>query len=95
MMTDANEVVPRISATRITDVRTIAICDTQPVTAEGIRILLAGSSDLRFGQAYESLEQAANYMRANTADVLVLDKAFGIQAILDWISDWKVSPELP
>ena len=93
MMTDANEVVPRISATRITDVRTIAICDTQPVTAEGIRILLAGSSDLRFGQAYESLEQAANYMRANTADVLVLDKAFGIQAILDWISDWKVSPE--
>jgi len=92
MMTDANEVVPRISATRITDVRTIAICDTQPVTAEGIRILLAGSSDLRFGQAYESLEQAANYMRANTADVLVLDKAFGIQAILDWISDWKVSP---
>lgn len=90
---DAKEAVPRTRTARDPEVREIAICDTQPVTAEGVRTLLAGSPDLRFGQVCESLEQAATCMRANLPDVLVLDKAFGIQAILDWISDWKASAE--
>lgn len=92
-ITDAKEVIPRTSAARDMGVRVIAICETQPVTAEGVRTLLAGSPDLRFGQVCESLEQAAACMRTGLPDVLVLDKAFGIQAILDWISDWKASPE--
>ena len=92
MMTDANEVVPRTGVTRDPAVRTIAICDTQPVTAEGVRTLLAGSPDLRFGHVCDSLQQASDCMRAETPDVLVLDKAFGTQAILDWLSDWKAKP---
>ena len=92
MITDANEVVPRTSAARDPAVRTIAICDTQPVTAEGVRTLLAGSPDLCFGDVCDSLQQASDCMRAATPDALILDKAFGIQAILDWLSDWKVTP---
>jgi DNA-binding NarL/FixJ family response regulator len=72
--------------------RTIAICDTQPVTAEGVKTLLAGAQDLRFAKACDSLRQAADWMRHDPPDVLVLDKAFGIQAILDWLMDWKGSP---
>lgn len=65
--------------------KTVYICDTQPVTAEGVRTLLEGASDLRFGRACDSLAQAAELMRTAPPDVLVLDKAFGIQAILDWL----------
>src|SRR5690349_24423048 len=66
-------------------VKSIAICDTQPVTAEGVRNLLRGVPDLKFLIAPESLPQAAEVVRTQSPDVLILDKGFGIQAILDWL----------
>ena len=71
---------------------TISICDTQPVTAEGVRTLLADAGDLEFAKACDSPQQASQWMREETPDVLILDKAFGIQAILDWLDEWKTSP---
>jgi DNA-binding NarL/FixJ family response regulator len=76
--------------------RIVAVCDTQPVTAEGIRTLLAGAEDLRFALSCDSLKLAMEWAKGaapemNAPDVLVLDKAFGIQAILDWLMDWKGS----
>jgi len=75
----------------------ISICDTQPVTAEGVRTLLAGAEDLEFAKACDSPQQAAEWMRSQAPEVsipgvLILDKAFGIQSILDWLGDWKASP---
>ena len=67
--------------------KTIAICDTQPVTAEGIRNLLTGVPDLRFLTAAESLQQAAEVIRNQRPDVMILDKGFGIQALLDWLGE--------
>ena len=72
-------------------VKTISICDTQPVTAEGIRTLLSGAEDLRFLRTCESLKQAAELLRTSAPDVLVLDKAFGIQAILDFLAEVRVA----
>ena len=73
--------------------RTISICDTQPVTAAGVRTLLADAPELKFEGTCDSLKQAWDLVRSPTApDVLVLDKAFGIQALLDWLGDWKSSP---
>ena len=66
-------------------IRSIAICDTQPVTAEGIRNLLNGAPDLKFLTALESLAQAAEVVRKQRPHVMILDKGFGIQAILDWL----------
>jgi DNA-binding NarL/FixJ family response regulator len=76
--------------------RTIAVCDTQPVTAEGLRTLIAGAEDLRFAASSESLKQAMEWAKGTAEDigapdVLVLDKAFGLQAILDWLMEWKGS----
>ncbi len=68
-------------------VRTVAICDTQPVTAEGIRTLLTANSDLQYQQTTDSLARALEVIRRNGPDVLVVDKAFGIQAILEWLSE--------
>src|ERR1041385_9087659 len=71
--------------------KSIAICDTQPVTAEGVRNLLRGIPDLKFLAAPESLPEAAQAIRsqdpAELVDVMILDKGFGIQAILDWLSE--------
>ena len=68
-------------------VKSIAICDTQPVTAEGVRNLLRGIPDLRFLIAPESLPDAAQAIRNQSPDVMILDKGFGIQAILDWLTE--------
>jgi DNA-binding NarL/FixJ family response regulator len=73
-------------------VKTVSICDTQPVTAEGIRTLLSGCSDLRFMEGADSLDQALNLLRKSPPDVLMVDKAFGIQAILEWLPAAKATP---
>ncbi len=71
-----------------TDVRiqkTVAVCDTQPVTAEGIRTLLTSHPDLRFLQASDSLAAGLDLARRLAPDVMMIDKAFGIQAVLEWL----------
>jgi two-component system nitrate/nitrite response regulator NarL len=78
--------------------RTVTICDTQPVTAAGIRTLLDGNPDLRFLRTTDSLQSALNLIEAQIEaqtetdprdallpDVMLVDKAFGIQAILEWL----------
>ncbi|MBV8844332.1 MAG: response regulator transcription factor [Bryobacterales bacterium] len=67
--------------------KTVVICDTQPVTAEGIRNLLAGNGDLQFSLAAASLSQAREFARLHNPDVVVIDKGFGIQAILEFLSE--------
>jgi two-component system nitrate/nitrite response regulator NarL len=71
--------------------KTVLVCDTQPVTAEGIRTLLAGHADLRFQQLAISLEAALEQARLHMPDVIVVDKAFGIQAVLEWLSEIRVA----
>ena len=67
--------------------KTVAICDTQPVTAEGVRNLLAASGDLQFSQSPASVTQAREFVRLQAPDVLMIDKAFGIQAILEFLTE--------
>jgi two-component system nitrate/nitrite response regulator NarL len=75
------------AAATIDTAKSIAICDTQPVTAEGIRNLLRGIPDLKFLISSETLQQAADVVRKQRPNVLILDKGFGIQAILDWLAE--------
>jgi DNA-binding NarL/FixJ family response regulator len=72
-----------------TEPRSVCICDTQPVTAEGIRTLLSGCTDIRFEQSTDSLARATEILRESAPSVLMLDKAFGIQIILEWLADLR------
>lgn len=67
--------------------RFVAVCDTQPVTAEGIRTLLSAHPDLSFLQTLESLPSALRLARSETCSVMVVDKAFGIQTVLEWLNE--------
>jgi two-component system, NarL family, nitrate/nitrite response regulator NarL len=76
-------------------VKRVSICDTQPVTAEGVRTLLAGSPDMRFAETADSLPQALELVRRTPPDVLMIDKAFGMQAILEWLADLRTNEAMP
>ena len=73
----------------------VCVCDTQPVTAEGVRTLLTGSADLRFAEVADSLAQAQDLVHRTSPEVLMIDKAFGMQAILEWLADLKTNEENP
>jgi len=76
-----------VTASAADSAKSIAICDTQPVTAEGVRNLLRAVPDLKFLTAPETLAQATEVVRKQHPNVLILDKGFGIQAILDWLTE--------
>ena len=91
-MTTLTEIKPStITPPHFAPVKSVCVCDTQPVTAEGVRTLLGGSADLVFAEATDSLAQAMDMVRRTSPDVLMLDKAFGIQAILEWLTDLKTT----
>src|SRR5260370_42466925 len=75
--------------------KTVAICDTQPITAEGLRSLLVSSPDLEFKQSLTSLESASSFLQAQSCDIAILDKGFGMRAVLDWIHDLKLVETAP
>jgi len=71
--------------------KTVAVCDTQPITAEGVRNLLTTGSDLEFMKGFASLEAAGAFIDHNVPDIIVLDKGFGMRLVLDWIHELKLT----
>jgi two-component system, NarL family, nitrate/nitrite response regulator NarL len=65
---------------------TIAICDTQPVTSEGLRVLINQSDELEFLMAVGTLPSALDAVLAHKPDIIMLDKAFGVQTTLEWLT---------
>jgi two-component system nitrate/nitrite response regulator NarL len=75
--------------------KTVVVCDTQPITAEGLRTLLATAGDLEFLASLNSLEAATQLMTARPPDVVIVDKGFGMRVVLDWIHDLRLSDGAP
>jgi two-component system nitrate/nitrite response regulator NarL len=68
-------------------VNTIAICDMEPVAIEGLRSLIAAAAGIRVLAAEDSLAAVVDAARELQPDVVVLDKAFGIQPVIDTLRD--------
>src|SRR5579862_6365937 len=75
--------------------KTIVVCDTQPITAEGLRALLSTAGDLEFLSSLNSLEAATQLITARPPDVVIVDKGFGMRVVLDWIHDLKLADAAP
>lgn len=69
----------------------ILVCDTQPVAIEGIRCVLETSSDLSFAGATGDLEAALELTRISSPAAVVLDKGFGIIAVMEWLQQLETS----
>ncbi len=65
--------------------RPVLICDTQPVAVEGVRGLLDRCADLRYAGAICSLAAAFELIRSIAPAAVVVDKALGVLAIIDWL----------
>lgn len=66
----------------------VAICETQPVTAAGLEWLLRGCHDLEFAAHFQSLPRGSSL----GADIVVLDKSFGVQPVLSWLTELRSTP---
>ncbi|MGB7763368.1 MAG: response regulator transcription factor [Bryobacteraceae bacterium] len=64
---------------------TIAVCDTEPIAIEGLRGLLEATGELRVVAAESTLGDGMDAVRELRPAVLLVDKALGIHAVLDWL----------
>jgi len=71
--------------------KTVVVCDTQPITAEGLRNLLAVAGDLEFLASLNTLEAATELVASRPPDMVIMDKGFGMRIVLDWIHDLKLA----
>jgi len=65
-------------------VKTVVICDTEPVAIEGLRALFA-TGELRVAATETCLAAGIDAVRELQPSLLILDKAFGLNAVLDAI----------
>ncbi len=69
--------------------KTVCVCDTQPITTEGLKAVLSEREDLRYLASGHSLSEINDLIRNSRPDIVIIDKSFGIQAVLDWITHIK------
>jgi two-component system nitrate/nitrite response regulator NarL len=66
--------------------KTVLVVETQPITAEGIRSVLNTTEDLEFFRSVDSLVAAADIVRAMPPDLVLIDKSFGAQVLVEWLA---------
>jgi DNA-binding NarL/FixJ family response regulator len=71
--------------TNMTALKTVGICDTQPVTIEGIRSLVRSCNDLQVVGTATTLFGGLELVKNTTPSIIIIDKAFGLPAVMDWL----------
>ena len=71
--------------------KNVVICDTQPIAIEGLRALVAPHHDLAVAGEATSMMAGMELVRNLSPSVLVIDKAFGLQPVMDWITSLRSS----
>jgi DNA-binding NarL/FixJ family response regulator len=69
--------------------KTVGICDTQPMTIEGFQSLLRGCEDMRVVGSATNLFSGLELVQNHNPSIVVIDKAFGLPAIMDWLSNLR------
>lgn len=72
---------------------TVLLCESQPLTVEGVRAVLGSTSDLRVTGVCENLALCREIARRQRPDIVLVDKALGMQAVMDWIQDMKLAEQ--
>jgi len=67
----------------------VAVCDTEPIAIEGLRSLLESAEELSVIAAETTLADGIEAVRELKPSMLMVDKAFGLQAVLDWLASLR------
>lgn len=73
----------------------LAVCDTEPITIEGLRSLLEAAEGVAVIAAERSLADGAEAVRELRPSLLLVDKAFGMQPVVDWLAALRREPSAP
>jgi DNA-binding NarL/FixJ family response regulator len=73
----------------------VILCETQPVTVEGFRALCAERTGLALVHPCRSLAGCVEAARGRSRCVVVIDKAYGFQAVADAIASLSARPPVP
>jgi len=76
---------------RANTVNTVAVCDTEPIAINGLKALLESSCELRVVASASSLVDGMDAVRALHPTLLLLDKSFGIHAVMDLLRNVRES----
>jgi DNA-binding NarL/FixJ family response regulator len=68
-------------------VSAVVACDTEPIAVAGLRSLLGGGNEFRLVAGETSLADGTEAVRIFSPDVLVVDKAFGIHPVMEWLRE--------
>ncbi len=66
--------------------KTVMLCESQPLTSEGIRHVLSSSAELRVAGCATNLAAASDMIRQQLPAVVLIDKAFGMAPIMEWLN---------
>lgn len=65
---------------------TTCLCDPEPVVQEGLRALLDRQGRFELVETAPSIKSAAGLVRKRSPDILMLDRSFGMHALLETIA---------
>lgn len=68
----------------------VAVCDTEPIALEGLRSLLESAEGLSLIATETVLADGMEAVQELRPSILIADKAFGMQVILEWLSSLRV-----
>lgn len=71
--------------------KTLVVCETEPIAVEGLRNLLEPGGEFRIVAAVGSLAEALDAVHRLAPSILLLDKAFGIQTVMDCLKELQRS----
>ena len=67
------------------NVKTVTICDTEPIAIEGVRALLETRRDLMLVGTESSIASGLDMVKNLKPAVVIIDKSFGLHAVLEWM----------
>jgi two-component system, NarL family, nitrate/nitrite response regulator NarL len=88
-----NHLGPALAGPTTAPKATVLICETQPLTVEGIRAVLSATDDIRVTGVCENLTLCREIAKRQRPDIVLLDKALGMQVLMDWMQDLRLSEQ--
>ncbi|MCS6953456.1 MAG: response regulator transcription factor [Bryobacterales bacterium] len=73
-------------------IHTVGCCEAQPLTAEGLKAVLAQTEDFQWAWAAHSLDTGRQLADLRPPSLLVVDKSFGMQGVLEWVLELRSRP---
>lgn len=69
--------------------KTLVVCETEPIAVEGLRNLLEPGGDFDIVSVTFSLAEALDAVHLLAPSILLLDKAFGFQTVMDCLQELR------